>query len=177
MNNPFMNNSNTPVPTPSAPSVAPTMPGQSAGNANIGFEVDLTDVQETSFAIPDGTYKAQCVDIAQDVSKSGNPMFIWEFEIVEGAYKGKTFKSWTAITPAAMWKVAETVQALGVGQTGQVVKFKKGDVLNKLCGIVMEQDEYNGRPTSKISRVISLEEMADMIAAYKQDAMGGPIPL
>ena len=61
-----------------------------------------------------------------------------------------------------MWKVAETVQALGVGQTGQVVKFKKGDVVNKLCGIVMEQGEYNGKATSKITRVISLEEMASM---------------
>jgi hypothetical protein len=157
MNNPFM--SNNPInPTPS-PAAAPSMPGQSVNNMNMGFEVDLTDVQESSFAIPDGTYKAKCVDITQDISKSGNPMFIWDFEIVEGNYKGKTFKSWTAITPAAMWKVAETVQALGVGQTGQVVKFKKGDVINKLCGIVMEQDEYNGKPTSRIVRVISLEEM------------------
>ena len=158
MNNPFMNN-NPMNPAPS-PAAAPSMPGQSVNNMNMGFEVDLTDVQESSFTIPDGTYKAKCIDIVQDVSKSGNPMFIWDFEIIEGNYKGKTFKSWTAITPAAMWKVAETVQALGVGQTGQVVKFKKGDVINKLCGIVMEQDEYNGKPTSRITRVISVEEMS-----------------
>ena len=155
MNNPFMNNTAAPTPVPNA---GAPMPGAST-NLNAGFEIDLTDVQESSFAIPDGTYKAKCIDITQDVSKSGNPMFIWDFEIIEGNYKGKTFKSWTAITPAAMWKVAETVQALGVGQTGQVVKFKKGDVINKLCGIVMEQDEYNGKPASKIARVISLEEM------------------
>lgn len=154
MTNPFMNNYAT-----STPTAAPMMPGQSANNMNMGFEVDLTSVQESAFLVPDGTYKAKCIDIVQDVSKSGNPMFIWDFEIIEGNYKGKTFKSWTAITPAAMWKVAETVQALGVGQTGQVVKFKKGDVINKLCGIVMEQYEYNGKPTSRIARVISLEEM------------------
>nr|DAO63053.1 MAG TPA: hypothetical protein [Caudoviricetes sp.] len=172
MNNPFMNNPNAPAPTPVT---APAMPGQSVNDANMGFEVDLTDVQETSFIVPDGTYKALCIDVTQDVSKSGNPMFIWEFQINEGPYKGKTFKSWTAITPAAMWKVAETVQALGVGQTGQVVKFKKGDVLNKPCGIVMEQDEYNGRPTSRISRVISLEEMANIAAACEQDT-NDPVP-
>ena len=156
MNNPFMNNNSM----TSAPTSAPSMPGQSANNFNAGFEVDLTNVQDSSFAIPDGTYKAKCIDITQDVSKSGNPMFIWEFEITEGDYRGRTFKSWTAVTPAAMWKVAETVQALGVGQTGQVVKFKKGDVINKLSGIVMEQDEYNGKPTSRITRVISVEEMS-----------------
>ena len=156
MNNPFMNNN----PMTSAPASAPLMPGQSVNSMNMGFEVDLTNVQDSSFAIPDGTYKAKCIDITQDVSKSGNPMFVWEFEITEGDYRGRTFKSWTAVTPAAMWKVAETVRALGVGQTGQVVKFKKGDVINKLCGIVMEQDEYNGKPTSRITRVISVEEMS-----------------
>ena len=163
MNNPFMNNTANSAPAP-VPNTGAPMPGV-VNDMNAGFEVDLTNVQESAYAIPDGVYKAKCVDVTQDVSKSGNPMFTWEFEITDGDYRGKTFKSWTAITPAAMWKVAETVQALGVGQTGQVVKFKKGDVVNKLCGIVMEQDEYNGRATSKITRVLSLEEMANMANA------------
>lgn len=154
-NNPFIPTPNQPV---ASSVVTPNpMPGQAGSND--AFEVDLSNVEDASYAIPDGTYKAKCIDVSQDVSKSGNPMFVWQFEIVEGDYAGKQFKSWTAITPAAMWKVAETVIALGVGQTGQVVKFKRGDVINKLCGIVMEQDEYNGKATSKITRVISLQEM------------------
>jgi hypothetical protein len=68
-------------------------------------------------------------------------------------------KSWTAITPAAMWKVAETVIALGVGQAGQVVKFKRSDVLNKLCGLVVEEDEYNGKKTSRVKTVIPVSEL------------------
>ena len=155
-NNPFINGTATPnMGAGSAP-----MPSQSSAPNNDAFEVDLSDVQDQSYAIPDGTYKAKCIEVSQDVSKSGNPMFVWEFEITEGQYAGRTFKSWTAITPAAMWKVAETVIALGIGQQGQVVKFKRQDVLNKECGLVMEQDEYNGRPTSRISRVISLAELA-----------------
>lgn len=155
-NNPFINGTATPnIGAGSAP-----MPSQSSAPSNDAFEVDLSDVQDQSYAIPDGTYKAKCIEVTQDVSKSGNPMFVWEFEITEGKYSGRTFKSWTAITPAAMWKVAETVIALGIGQQGQVVKFKRQDVLNKECGLVMEQDEYNGKPTSRISRVISLAELA-----------------
>lgn len=162
-NNPFIpNNNQTQAPVPGA---AAPMPGQASAGANDAFEVDLTGVEDQSYAIPDGTYKAKCIDVTQDVSKSGNPMFVWEFEIVEGDYSGRKFKSWTAITPAAMWKVAETVIALGVGQNGQVVKFKRSDVINKLCGLVMEQDEYNGRPTSRINRVISLQEMAEAQSA------------
>lgn len=155
-NNPFINGTATPnMGAGSAP-----MPSQSSAPSNDAFEVDLSDVQDQSYAIPDGTYKAKCIEVSQDVSKSGNPMFVWEFELTEGKYAGRTFKSWTAITPAAMWKVAETVIALGIGQQGQVVKFKRQDVLNKECGLVIEQDEYNGKPTSRISRVISLAELA-----------------
>lgn len=157
-NNPFING--TVAPNMGAGAGSAPMPSQSSAPSNDAFEVDLSGVQDQSYAIPDGTYKAKCIEVSQDVSKSGNPMFVWEFEITEGQYAGRTFKSWTAITPAAMWKVAETVIALGIGQQGQVVKFKRQDVLNKECGIVMEQDEYNGKPTSKISRVISLAELA-----------------
>lgn len=155
-NNPFMPGAKTQPTTPGAP-----MPGGNSASANDAFEVDLSDVQEQSYTIPDGTYRAKCIDVSQDVSKSGNPMFVWTFELIGGQYAGRQFKSWTAITPAAMWKVAETVIALGVGQTGKVVKFKRGDVVNRECGLVIEQDEYNGKVSSKISRVISLKELTE----------------
>lgn len=161
MSNPFINqNGKAPAPQ----NTAPTMPG-TAPTSNDAFEVDLSNIQENSYAIPDGVYAAKCINVTQDVSKSGNPMFVWEFELVGGDYNGRTFKSWTAITPAAMWKVAETVQALGVGQTGQVVKFKRSDVINKACGLVIEQDEYNGKVNSKISNVISIQEMQERLTS------------
>ena len=52
-----------------------------------------------------------------------------------------------------------TVMALGIGQAGEVVKFKRSDVLGKLCGIVMEQDDYNGKKSSKIKSVVSVAEI------------------
>lgn len=149
-NNPFIPNG-APAPAPNP------MPGASSSGAADAFEVDLTNVQD-GYTVPDGMYKARCIEVEQSVSQAGNPMFIWTFAITEDKYAGREFKSWTAITPAAMWKVAETVQALGVGQTGQVVRFKRADVLNKDCGLLIEADEYNGKPSSKITRVISLQE-------------------
>lgn len=151
-NNPFMNGPQSNTPMPGAPV---------AGSPADNFEVDLTGVQENSFTIPDGNYKVKCIDIEQTVSKGGNPMFVWTFEIAEGDHAGFQSKVFTAITPAAMWKVAETVQALGVGQTGSVVKFKRTDVINKECGAIFEQTEYNGNTRSQISKVISLKELAE----------------
>jgi hypothetical protein len=156
-NNPFMPGASAPTPMPGASTNTP-MPGAPAGPDS--FEVDLTDVQD-NFTIPDGNYKIKCIDIEQSVSKGGNPMFIWTFEVSEGEYAGFQTKVFTAITPAAMWKVAETVQALGIGQTGQTVKFKRTDVINKECGALIEKTEYNGRVNSQISRVMTLKELAE----------------
>lgn len=156
-NNPFMPTPGT-AGGPGTPAAGPT-PGQGLSD---GFEVDLTNVQG-GFTIPDGLYRMRCLDVQQEVSKSGNPMFVWDFAIVDGDQAGKDFRLWTAITPAAMWKVAETVVALGVGQTGQVVKFGRADVVNKECGALMEQDDYNGNTSSKISKVIPLQEYLDSL--------------
>lgn len=147
-NNPFIPNGQGGMPMPNQ------APIQDA------FEVDLTEVQ-SGFTIPDGNYKVKCIEVEQGVSKGGNPMFIWTFEISDGPHAGFQSKVFTAITPAAMWKVAETVVALGVGQQGEVVKFKRTDVLNKECGAVFESTEYNGQERSQISRVISLKELME----------------
>lgn len=156
-NNPFMTGTMNTQAQKSMP-----MPGAPMGGASAAdnFEVDLTDVQD-NFKIPDGNYRVKCIDIEQSVSKGGNPMFVWTFEISEGQHTGFQSKVFTAITPAAMWKVAETVQALGVGQTGSVVKFKRTDVIGKECGAFIEQTEYNGNTRSQISRVMTLKELAE----------------
>lgn len=155
MANPFI--PGAPAPMPGAPAPSP-----SGSQANDEFAVDLTNV-ESQGLIPDGTYRVKCVNVEQSVSKGGNPMFVWDFSITsDPKYADRTLKVFTAITPAAMWKVAETVEALGVGQTGGVVKFKRSDVVGKECGALIEETEYNGNKRSQISRVMSLSEMAQV---------------
>lgn len=147
-NNPFMNDTEI-------------TPGVTTANGD-SYEVDLSGVTD-GYSIPDGNYEVECVEIEQNVSKSGNPMFVWTFEISDGQYKGFQSKVFTAITPAAMWKVAETVQALGVGQTGEVVKFKRTDVIGKKCGALIEKSEYNGQERSQITKVMTLKELGETL--------------
>lgn len=163
-NNPFMNNPGmTPqMAGPGATTGSAPMPGSSVPMGSDNFEVDLSEVQ-SGFTIPDGVYRVKCIEIEQTVSKGGNPMFAWTFEVSAGDHTGFQSKVFTALTPAAMWKVAETVEALGVGQTGQVVKFKRSDVINRECGALFEQSEYNGNTRSQISRVMTLKEMAEAV--------------
>lgn len=161
-NNPFMNGMAPQMSGPGATTGSAPMPGSSVPMGSDNFEVDLSEIQ-SGFTIPDGIYKVKCIEIEQTVSKGGNPMFAWTFEVSAGNHAGFQSKVFTALTPAAMWKVAETVEALGVGQTGQVVKFKRSDVINRECGALFEQTEYNGNTRSQISRVMTLKEMAEAL--------------
>lgn len=160
-NNPFMPGS-TPAPGRAATPTAP-MPGQPSGG-NDSFEVNLEGVEMNSFTIPDGNYRVRCIEVEQTVSKGGNPMFVWTFEVVDGPHAGFQSKVFTALTPSAMWKVAETVVALGVGQTGQLVKFKRSDVVGKECGAYFEATEYNGKTNSQIQRTMTLKELAESVS-------------
>ena len=153
--NPFLPG-NAPAPKGAAGAPSPT-------GGSDEFMVDLTDVEEQGL-IPEGVYRAKCVNVEQSVSKGGNPMFVWDFELTEGAGAGRILKVFTAITPAAMWKVAETVIALGVGQSGSVVKFKRSDVIGRECGVSVADNEYNGNVRSQIQRVMSLSDMEQVRA-------------
>lgn len=155
--NPFM-------PAPASSRTAPAPAGAPMpGGGSDTFEVDLTDV-ESQGLIPEGAYLARCTNVEQSVSKGGNPMFVWDFELSEGQGKGRVMKVFTAITPAAMWKVAETVIALGVGQTGEVVKFNRSDVVGRDCGVIVADSEYNGNVRSQVSKVVSVAELQQMKA-------------
>lgn len=61
-----------------------------------------------------GVYRARLTKVDARTSSNDNPMWTWEFEVIEPPYEGR--KQWnnTTLTDAAMWKVAETFSAFGV---------------------------------------------------------------
>lgn len=152
-NNPFIPNSGS---RPNVPANNGGMPHPGpSGSRNSGdmFEIDLSRV-DSGLTIPDGEYTLQCIEVEQGVSKADNPQYIWTFVIVDHPeFEGREFKVFTALTPAAMWKVAETVEALGIGSTGQTVRFGRKDVIGKKCVGDIEKQTYNNTERSQISRL------------------------
>jgi len=126
------------------------------------FVVDLTEQEPAKkpqsndpkrFCIPDGDYVVSVVDVNKETSKAGNPMFVWDMEVAEGDHQGHSMRVFTALTPAALWKLSETVEALGLGEAGQSVKFSKEKALGRRCVAAVLAEEYNEKWNSKIDRL------------------------
>lgn len=115
------------------------------------FEIDLTKVENKGFTIVDrGRYVAQVVEFIKGVSAAGNKQFIWTFRIMQGDFKGVELRYWTALTPNALWKIAETLESLGIKASGSIIKFTRSDIIKKQCIIEVEEDIYENREQNKI---------------------------
>lgn len=131
-----------------------------ANEADDEVEVDLTDIK-SAFDVPNDSYESYCCDFQKTTSEAGNPMFEWTFRFtgkrkadnyqkVDETAVDKEFKTFTALTPNAMWKVAEVTEALGLGAQGSVAKFKKSDAIGRMAICVMGKGKYKGKDRSQI---------------------------
>lgn len=86
----------------------PKLPSQAATKAREAAE-------SSGFtALEAGTYEARLTNVtAKNAASSGNPMWVWELEVVGPTNKGRKLWVNTVLTDAAMWKVAEMFAAFG----------------------------------------------------------------
>lgn len=135
---------------------------------------DLDNVTMPDLAAP-GVYVAQVSDIQKkDSASSGNPMLVWEFTVLEqGDVYGKTFLLFTALTPAAMWKLHEVLSAFDLVTEDGKAKFRKQDVLGRDCRIVLEHSTYEGRQRASIKTVLRPEGEAPRRQSKPTPPAGG----
>ena len=116
------------------------------------FEIDLTEVT-SGLLVPEGKYTGKLIDVEKSMSQAGNPMWVWTFVLTDGKFEGKEFKLYTALTPSAMWKLTETLEALGIGKAGEAIKFDLGAVINTEVVMHITEDEYNGKPRNSLDKI------------------------
>lgn len=124
------------------------------------FEVEVpNDDGDSKFRVPATDYPARVVDLFKDTSSAGNAMYVWEFELLwPRSVRGKTFRNFTALTPAAMWKLTEVLEALGLGEKGKKAKFKKEDAIGRMAIVSIEDQEYKGQMRSSIAKISPMSQ-------------------
>jgi hypothetical protein len=124
------------------------------------FDIDL----EGTGLLEEGVYGAVCEDVERGESKAGNPMFIWLFSLLDD--RSETFKVYTAITPAALWKLAEVVEALGLGSGGGRVKFKKSQAVGTLCNLSIKHSQYQGVVRAQADKVLAHDPCGEKLEGF-----------
>lgn len=115
------------------------------------FELgNLTDVPDPSarFLVKPGKYEAVVVDVIQEVSKTGNPMFTWTFQLGPDGNDLK-LKFWTLKDREKAWHLVQVLEALGLGLNG----FTRRQAIGLRCLVETKNEEYNGKESSKAARI------------------------
>ena len=108
------------------------------------LELDLSDDLP-----PEGSYLVKVSGVEQQTSQSGNPMLVWDLVIARGEHAGFSVTMWTALTPAAMWKVREVFRALGFRE--DKLRVRLAELIGKTMKVTLEHDEYNGSPVVRVA--------------------------
>jgi hypothetical protein len=123
------------------------------------LKLDMTNVQEGFTLIPEGRYPAYLFNAEHKDSRSGNPMVVLTLKIVKGEFKGRNLWHYVTITPDTLWKVKQTLEALGVAVPKSIVEVDFDDYLGKKCVAVVTHREYQGKT----------REGVDSIELYESD--------
>ncbi len=152
-----------------------------SGGFDDDFEVNLGKVGGRP---PAGSAIVELAQIKKQVSQSGNPMWVFEFKIIEyrqvdgegeaSDWIGEVLPVFCALTPNAMWKLAETVGALGIDVPAddRVARFKSEDVIGVQALAALKHTEFNGRETTSIDALRALDTSAGSGSPVSSAATG-----
>ena len=130
------------------------------------FEIDMGSATVDDRRDPSpGDYEATLSDLEKSFSKAGNPMWVWHFKLNGGSFTGYTYRYYTAVTPAAMWKVAQVVAALGLSQDGKTANFTKSDAIGKPALLRLEEETWDGQTRINISEIMPTRQSTPTPAA------------
>lgn len=122
------------------------------------FDLLIPEGAETGKIPASDNYIGKLISLTKETSKSsGNPMWTAVFTITKGDYKGMDFTLWLSLGSNALWKVADTLTALGVPwEPGKPLKFKLKDVLGTLVQmkIIDDKSQDGSRDISKLAAVL-----------------------
>lgn len=137
-------------------------------------KIDFTNVTEGSSIrprqLPPGEYAASIKDVkAGNSKKTGTPQ--WCFLIVPDKHPGATYPYYCQLTADQAWKIRQVLVAIGVSVPKSVKTIDASKLIGKKLGIILEDDEYEGKLKSVIDSLIPLSEVdeGDTPAADDED--------
>ena len=159
-----------PAPAPAAePAVQQPVPAEEAAGSEGGgsLMIDLSSVPDETErpVVPRGIYPATVDDVTFGFSQSsGNPMWTWVFELMEGAgeHAGRKMFFHTPFVEVMMPRVKKVVSRVAPellqGPFDPEKIAADGIMVGKACRIRLDIKPYEGKPRNNVRDVLPAEE-------------------
>lgn len=120
------------------------------GRSSSSVNVDLSGVEASRKAIPEGTYEVVVNEATQKDSRDGNPMIAFEFEVAEGAHKGAKLYENCSLQPQALFKLKSVLLALGMDIPNKAFDLNLRDLVGLTCEVEVGHEVYEGKKRARI---------------------------
>lgn len=107
--------------------------------------------------IPEGKYSMEVDLVTEGTSKNDHEQLEWIFRGTEGRAKNKPFYFYTTLTPASMWKLKQTFEALGFEVPDSDMEVDLDELVGAECIGIVVDDEYQGKVRSKLDRIVPVD--------------------
>ena len=128
------------------------------GRSSSSVNVDLSGVEASRKAIPEGTYEVVVNEATQKNSRDGNPMIAFEFEVTEGAHKGAKLYENCSLQPQALFKLKSVLLALGMDIPNKAFDLNLRDLVGLTCEVEVGHEVYEGKKRARILQYNDPEE-------------------
>lgn len=124
-------------------------------------KVDLSGVESSQKAIPEGEYVVSVNDASIESSSKGNDYIKFEFEVIEGSHKGAKLYHNCSLLPQALFNLKNVLEALGFDIPTKAFDLDLSDLLGLECEVEVGHETYEGKKRARILEFINPEDEED----------------
>lgn len=134
------------------------------------MDLDFTGVESFSY-IPVGVHTVKVKDAEFTKAQTGSQQLAITFEDANGA----TRKMWCSCVPAALWKMKQVLETLGLTGLDGRIRLNTKTLIGRTCQITVEDDAND--PTRQIVTRVSKVGFAAPVQEAPYNAVEAPAPV
>jgi hypothetical protein len=127
------------------------------------LRINMSGVTTEFVPVPVGLYPAvvEGVEYVSASKKSGQPGLRWIFVTTVKPHAGRKFFYHTSLVEQAMWKLAKTLDALGMENVADNpdLKLDLDEMTGLPCTLSISIGSYQGKPKNEIVDVLPMTEL------------------
>jgi hypothetical protein len=122
------------------------------------LRINFSQVPGELEPLPTGIYPAVIVGVEVRESKSGpDPYLNWTLEVVAPEFLGRKVWLITGLGAKALWKLRETLEALGETDLSGEIELDPEKYVGKRCRAVVSQEVYSGQTRNRVDAILPPE--------------------